>query len=111
MRTSMDLSARFLRAIAYVIRREDELIFFFSSRRRHTICSRDWSSDVCSSDLHSRILRPQAWVVLVWNDRHTDTTPFLVAYEQLLRDFGTDYDQVNHKRIDSVVIRDRKSVV
>src|SRR5687768_9528755 len=25
--------------------------FFFSSRRRHTICSRDWSSDVCSSDL------------------------------------------------------------
>src|SRR6266436_2473576 len=28
--------------------------FFFSSRRRHTRCSRDWSSDVCSSDLTSR---------------------------------------------------------
>src|SRR2546422_2203482 len=27
--------------------------FFFSSRRRHTRCSRDWSSDVCSSDLTS----------------------------------------------------------
>src|SRR3989442_2448589 len=26
--------------------------FFFSSRRRHTRCGRDWSSDVCSSDLH-----------------------------------------------------------
>src|SRR6266436_5086164 len=26
-------------------------MFFFSSRRRHTRCSRDWSSDVCSSDL------------------------------------------------------------
>src|SRR5256884_623650 len=25
--------------------------FFFSSRRRHTRCSREWSSDVCSSDL------------------------------------------------------------
>src|SRR2546421_5312091 len=25
--------------------------FFFSSRRRHTISDRDWSSDVCSSDL------------------------------------------------------------
>src|SRR6266498_4849985 len=25
--------------------------FFFSSRRRHTSCGRDWSSDVCSSDL------------------------------------------------------------
>src|SRR5699024_12009030 len=28
------------------------LLFFFSSRRRHTRSKRDWSSDVCSSDLH-----------------------------------------------------------
>src|SRR6266542_3703236 len=28
--------------------------FFFSSRRRHTRCYRDWSSDVCSSDLWAR---------------------------------------------------------
>src|SRR5207245_3117809 len=27
------------------------VFFFFSSRRRHTRCYRDWSSDVCSSDL------------------------------------------------------------
>src|SRR5207245_5599275 len=27
------------------------VVFFFSSRRRHTRCYRDWSSDVCSSDL------------------------------------------------------------
>src|SRR6266852_4870397 len=27
------------------------IVFFFSSRRRHTRCYRDWSSDVCSSDL------------------------------------------------------------
>src|SRR6266498_5480364 len=27
------------------------MMFFFSSRRRHTRCGRDWSSDVCSSDL------------------------------------------------------------
>src|SRR5207245_8014016 len=26
-------------------------LFFFSSRRRHTRCYRNWSSDVCSSDL------------------------------------------------------------
>src|SRR3989449_9476770 len=31
------------------------IFFFFSSRRRHTRCSRDWSSDVCSSDLVRRI--------------------------------------------------------
>src|SRR5690606_39471577 len=28
------------------------ILFFFSSRRRHTRFSRDWSSDVCSSDLN-----------------------------------------------------------
>src|SRR5256886_6038943 len=30
----------------------DEYSFFFSSRRRHTRFDCDWSSDVCSSDLH-----------------------------------------------------------
>src|SRR6266498_1673725 len=34
------------------------VFFFFSSRRRHTRCGRDWSSDVCSSDL---IERRQTW--------------------------------------------------
>src|SRR5207249_5365719 len=29
--------------------------FFFSSRRRHTRSKRDWSSDVCSSDLHHEL--------------------------------------------------------
>src|SRR3989449_10384426 len=36
-------------------RRGVECFFFFSSRRRHTRCSRDWSSDVCSSDLSHAI--------------------------------------------------------
>src|SRR2546429_4226817 len=31
---------------------QETSFFFFSSRRRHTRCSRDWSSDVCSSDLN-----------------------------------------------------------
>src|SRR6266536_5027801 len=30
--------------------------FFFSSRRRHTSSTRDWSSDVCSSDLRAVVL-------------------------------------------------------
>src|SRR5271169_3614004 len=32
------------------------LFFFFSSRRRHTRCYRDWSSDVCSSDLSANVV-------------------------------------------------------
>src|SRR2546429_3454483 len=39
------------------------VVFFFSSRRRHTRCSRDWSSDVCSSDLFRLIYIPSALYV------------------------------------------------
>src|SRR5262245_64803455 len=38
-------------------------VFFFSSRRRHTRCLSDWSSDVCSSDL-DWLKRPGAPTVL-----------------------------------------------
>ena len=41
-----------------------------------------------------RILKPTGWVVVIWNERLTDTTPFLRAYESLLRKFGTDYANV-----------------
>src|SRR5256884_4342478 len=37
--------------------------FFFSSRRRHTRCSRDWSSDVCSSDLSPSGNAGDLWAV------------------------------------------------
>src|SRR6266699_5509415 len=33
---------------------------FFSSRRRHTRCGRDWSSDVCSSDLVGQVILIEA---------------------------------------------------
>src|ERR1035441_10805149 len=33
---------------------DGHVLFFFSSRRRHTRCLSDWSSDVCSSDLVRR---------------------------------------------------------
>src|SRR2546429_6386463 len=40
------------------------IFFFFSSRRRHTRCSRDWSSDVCSSDLLARVFgRSIVWLL------------------------------------------------
>lgn len=43
----------------------------------------------------ARILKPDGWVVIVWNERLTDTTLFLRDYEALLRKFGTDYSKVN----------------
>ena len=45
-----------------------------------------------------RILKPGGWLVLLWNEREVDTTPFLRDYEQLLLTFGTDYEDVRHER-------------
>lgn len=45
----------------------------------------------------ARILRPKGWAVLIWNERSTDASPFLRAYEELLLTYGTDYEQVRHE--------------
>src|SRR2546421_13107377 len=60
------------------------LFFFFSSRRRHTRSDRDWSSDVCSSDLDDYIARrrfpdaradTQDGLRLAWRDRWLHVRP------------------------------------
>src|SRR4030042_4489855 len=60
------------------------LFFFFSSRRRHTRCSRDWSSDVCSSDL-SHDYTPQEGI----------TPALAVHYAKRLADEGVDGIEVS----------------
>jgi SAM-dependent methyltransferase len=45
-----------------------------------------------------RILVPDGWAVLMWNERLTDTTAFLRDYEALLLKYGTDYKEVRHER-------------
>jgi len=42
----------------------------------------------------TRVLRPQGWVAVIWNERKKDATPFLRGYETLLQAYGTDYEQV-----------------
>jgi SAM-dependent methyltransferase len=53
-----------------------------------------------------RILRPGGWVVLLWNRRLIDASPFLWELEDLLRRFGTDYEQIEHTRIGREEIRE-----
>jgi len=50
-----------------------------------------------------RILKPGGWLVLLWNERLTDSTAFLRAYEELLLTFGTDYRDVRHERTTDAV--------
>lgn len=50
-----------------------------------------------------RILKAGGWVILLWNERITDSTPFLVAYEELLLKYGTDYAEVRHERTTEMI--------
>src|SRR5581483_960014 len=45
----------------------------------------------------ARILKRDGWLVLLWNERKIDSTPFLCDYEQLLLKYGTDYEEVRHE--------------
>jgi SAM-dependent methyltransferase len=42
----------------------------------------------------ARILKPGGYVVLMWNMRRVETTPFLRELETILRTYGTDYERV-----------------
>jgi len=50
-----------------------------------------------------RILKPGGWLVLLWNERLTDSTRFLREYEQMLLTYGTDYEEVRHERTTDAV--------
>jgi len=62
-----------------------------------------WFDRTRSRQEFVRILKPGGWLVLMWNERLTDSTPFLRDYEQLLLKFGTDYQDVRHERTTDAV--------
>lgn len=55
-----------------------------------------------------RILKPGGWTVIIWNDRWTQERalahPFLLDYDRLLVQYGTDYETVNHTNVDDSAI-------
>jgi ubiquinone/menaquinone biosynthesis C-methylase UbiE len=63
-----------------------------------------WFDRVRARKEFARIISPGSWVALIWNERLTDTSPFLRAYEELLQKFGTDYSAVEHRNIDAEAI-------
>lgn len=48
-----------------------------------------------------RTLKPGGWVVLLWNERRLDSTPFLRDYENLVLTYGTDYQDIRHEHTTS----------
>ncbi len=47
-----------------------------------------------------RILKPDGWVVLIWNERLVDATAFLRDYESFLLNYGTDYQEIRHENVE-----------
>lgn len=60
-----------------------------------------WFNPVAARTEFLRILRSPAHVALIWNHRKTHATPFLIAYEDLLRRYAFDYDKVAHRVVSS----------
>src|SRR5690625_6109031 len=61
-------------------------LFFFSSRRRHTRWPRDWSSDVCSSDLAKFVIINNGVLNIINNPKKRDlqkTKSFLESKQQI----------------------------
>ena len=54
-----------------------------------------WFDQKVAKQEFLRILRPGSYVALIWNDRCTNTSPFLIEYEELLRT-TPEYAIVNH---------------
>jgi len=46
-----------------------------------------------------RILKPHKYAMIVWNNRNKESCHFFRDYETILKDFGTDYQEVTKKRI------------
>src|SRR5438128_3264243 len=64
------------------------VFFFFSSRRRHTRCYRDWSSDVCSSDLVKPLAVERGMALLSFSER-----------ERLYAELAREWNRSEERRV------------
>src|SRR5690606_40467544 len=72
--------------------------FFFSSRRRHTRFSRDWSSDVCSSDL-AQVYKGHYLSDNDLLDSRPSAGPFVIRPDLQTQHYGLNTHYVfNHRR-------------
>jgi SAM-dependent methyltransferase len=53
-----------------------------------------------------RILKPNGWTMIVWNERNLQAAPFMAAYDQLLQKYVTDETRVAHKQVYETALED-----
>src|SRR5690625_6918497 len=74
----------------------DSLYFFFSSRRRHTRWPRDWSSDVCSSDLAEKRVKTNLTLeaIIEAEDIQVEEQDVEEELEQMASMYNLEVDQI-----------------
>lgn len=63
-----------------------------------------WFEPVATKKEFKRILKPNGYAVLIWNDRKTTDSEFSIAYENLINKFSSEYKKINHKNIDPILL-------
>lgn len=63
-----------------------------------------WFEPDTTRQAFANLLKPGGWVALIWNQRETDTTNFLQAYEKVLLAYTDAYKEVNHRNADPELI-------
>jgi SAM-dependent methyltransferase len=64
-----------------------------------------WFDPIPAGSEFRRILKPNGYIALIWNERELDTTPFLRDYEKFLLEFADDYRSVRHENISNDTLR------
>lgn len=59
-----------------------------------------WFDPPRAQEEFRRILKPEGWVALIWNERRLEATPFMRGYEALLQTYATDYQETNHRTVE-----------
>jgi ubiquinone/menaquinone biosynthesis C-methylase UbiE len=51
-----------------------------------------------------RILKDNGWVILIWNKKNDDASPFMKEYAELLSSLSTDYNTIKHENTDDKML-------
>ncbi len=53
-----------------------------------------------------RLLKPAGWMMIVWNERDVQATPFMAAYDQILQKYVIDPTRLAHKKVYDTALND-----
>lgn len=75
----------------------DSIDFIISGQAFHW-----FDKEKCKPEF-KRILKKDGYVILIWNEK-TESNDFMKAYYDLIKNYGTDYEKINHANVNDEII-------